>query len=322
MVIYSDNTNVPKFRVWNGSSWSGQISTRGIGGVPVYISARARPGTREIMASFFDQGSDANTQYFDGGRYRQGNWTLHAEHSAVAPVNTKRLIDFAWSPADPTVGALVFSNSGTDLSLNIKIWRANGAGGGAWSGTENASNQISQLGAMAIAGRPEAGEFIACDKDANAAPNIICYKSTFAPAWTNPSNQIIVAGTDAGIQKSYDIAFEPLDGSTAIAVYSDLTAIPKLKKYDGEANSWDGAPTSFPALGGALEAVRLVPNPDQNDLMVLLSDTNQDLYGVVWNGDADTLYAPPSGKSFTAHGTNGSADGDFWFDFAWDAFPP
>lgn len=320
MVIYSDNTAIPKFRSWNGTSWSLGANLPNIGGVPNYIVARARPGTNEVMAVFFDQVSDTNTAYFNGGSYVTSNWTLHAQHSGAAPVNTKQLIDFSWSPNDSLRGGLAYSNSGNDVSLNIRIWTANGSGGGSWSATANTTNQASRLGATAISGRRGADEFIACDKDANATPRVICYRSNFTPAWTNPANQTIAAATDTGIERSYDISFEGSTGDIAVAVYSDGTATPKLKKYSAATNAWDAAPASLNALTGSLETVRLIPHPDNDDIMILLGNTNQDFWSIAWDGVNNAVYASPAGKAFTSHGVSGSVDEGFWFDFAWDRF--
>lgn len=320
MVVYSDNTTTPKFRAWNGASWTAQIALPSVGGIPNYIVARARPGTNEVMAAFFDQSSDTNTAYFNGGAYATASWTLHAQHSGAAPVNTKQMVDFAWSPNNPVKGALVHANAGGDTTLNIKIWTANGAGGGSWSGTVNASAQANQLGAVAVTGRPGANEFIACDKDANASPRIVCYRSDSTPVWTNPANQIVVQPTDTGIQKSYDIGFEGVSGALGLSVYSDTTVVPKLKKYDANAVSWDAGATNLPALSAAVETVRLIPRLDGDDIMILLANTSQDVSSIVWDGANNTVYAAPPGMALTAHGTNGSADADIWFDFAWDRF--
>ena len=326
MVIFSDNSTTPKFRIWNGSIWSPapismqNLSTNG-SGVPNFIVAKVRPGTNEVMAAFFDQSSDTNTMYFNGGVYATANWALHTRHSAAAPVNTKQLVDFDWSPNNPLVGGLVYSNSGTDVSLNIRIWTANGSGGGSWSATANTTNQASRLGAVDIVGRQGANEFIACDKDANGTPRIICYESNFTPAWINPTNQTIAAATQTGIQKSYDLAFKK-SGMTALVVYSNNTATPRLKKYNPATNEWDSVVTNLNPVGATLASVRLIPHPDTDDVMILLANANAipDLYSAVWDGTNNIIFPTPTGKAFTAQGTNGSNLVDFWYDFAWDNF--
>ncbi len=324
MVVYSDNTTIPKFRIWNGTSWSpSSISTQSVGGVPTYIIARERPGTNQVMVAVFDNQSDTNTEYFRGGAYIQGNWVGVTEHALAAPLTTKRFVDFTWSPNNPVKGGLVYSDSGSDVAMNIRICTASGADGSgtcSWSATANTTIQTNRLGAMDIEGRLGANEFIACDKDANNNPRIICYRADFSganPVWSDPVNQILVAGTDGGIQRSYDVVFETA-GEIAIAVYSDTTAAAKLKKYTASTNTWDQDPTSLPMVNRTVERARVMAHPDADDVMILIGNTQQDFFSVVWDGYTDTLYTVPLGKIFTTQGTNGSADLDFWFDFAWD----
>ncbi|MDO8482874.1 MAG: hypothetical protein Q7S86_03590, partial [bacterium] len=274
----------------------------------------------EVMAAFFDQLSDTNSEYFNGGTYTTGNWTLHTEHAAVAPNNTTRFIDFAWSPNNSLKGGLIYSDASTDKSLNIKIWTADGSGGGSWSATANSTAQASNLGSMAIVGRRGTDQFIACDKDIANPPRVICYNSDFTPAWTNPTNNIIVAGTDTGIERSFDIGFESASGDSAINVYSDRTLVPKLKKYTASTATWDLTATNLSTIGSALATVRIIPYPNTDEMMILLGDVNIRFYSIVWDGANNAIYTSPTGYAFTTHGVNGSVDADFWYDFAWDLF--
>jgi hypothetical protein len=204
--------------------------------------------------------------------------------------------------------------------MHIRIWTANGTGGGSWGSTVNTANQANAIGALSIKARPTADEFIACNKDAKNPPRIICYQSTITPAWSYPSNQILITGSDNGTQISSDVAFENNTGLEAISVYSDNTSAPKLKKYDATSNAWDATPGSLPALSGTIETAVMVPQPNTNDIMVLVADTNQDLASLVWNGDTNLFYGSPTGYAYAAQGTNGANDLDQWFDFAWDQF--
>jgi Tfp pilus assembly protein PilV len=322
MAVFSDNTTTPKFRVWNGTSWSvANIAMQNIGGIPNIIVARARPGTNEVMTTYFDQASDTNSQYFNNSSgYATASWTLHTEHATAAPSNTRKQMDFIWSPNNSLIGEMVYASGNGDSGLNSKIWTANGTGGGAWSATANAGNVPANLGVAAIAGRNGATTFIACDKDDAVAPNIVCFDSSATPAWTNPTNQTIVAGTDTGIQQSFDMAYEPVSGATAVAVYSDTTTTPKLKKYTASTDTWDASATNINALTNALETVRVIINGTMDDMMILMGDTAQTFYSIVWDGTNNAVYTTPTGKAFSTHGTAGSTDEDIWFDFAWDKF--
>jgi len=328
MVIYSDNTIIPKYQIWNGTSWSGQssLTTLGTSQIPSFIVARARPGTNEVMAAFFTQGSGSTagntiTEYWSGSA-----WSAITTHATAAPLNTKKMVDFAWSPI-VTTGALVYADSATDKNLTTRIFVANGTGGGSWGTAVNAGTaQTNNLGSLTVIGRPGINEFQACNKDAGTTPTIICQKITFSgnvPTITNPTNATIASATDAGIQKSYDIGFESLSGDPALAIYSDNTAVPKIKKYTASTSTWDAAATTI-ATGaftpGAINSVRIIPQPDTDDIMGLIADANFDLYSVIWDGTNNILYTAPVGKAFSQHGTNGSATTDFWYDFAWNKF--
>lgn len=315
LAMYSDNTMIPKYRTWNGSAWSLQGSLPDIGAIPTVIIAKNRPGSNEVMAAFFDQGKDTNTVYYDGTA-----WTLHPEHANNAPSDSKRLVDFAWSPNNLLTGALVYTSAAGDKSINIKIWSADGLGAGTWGAEANTVNQASNVGTLAVIGRQGADEFLACDKDASGPARIICYRSDFTPTWTNPVNQIIAPTSDNGIQRSFDIGFEGLSGDPALAVYSDRTPVPKMKRYNASTSTWDPTPTDLPALSAAVETVRVIPDTTSDDPMVLLANTAQDVYSIVWDGTFNAWYSMPTGKAFSTHGINGSHDDDFWYDFAWDKF--
>lgn len=318
MVVYSDNTSTPKFQTWDGSNWSGSgISTQNVGDVPNYIVTRARPGTNEVMLAVFDQSEDTNTVYFNGGSYIGGNWTLHTEHSNVAPTNAREYVDFTWSNYNSLKGALIYSDLGSDKSTNIRIWIADGSGGGSWSTTANTSAQ-GTIRTIKLSSRSTAEEFLSCNKDSNN--DIYCFKSDSTPSWSDPTNQRLSTTTQGGNQRSLDLAYEPYTGSQAIVVYSDNSSTPKLKKYDALTNTFDSAATSITSLGGTVYKVTLIPREDSDEVMILMADNNEDLYSVVWNGVNDALYSTPTGKAFSTHGTSGTNNLDYWFDFAWDKF--
>jgi len=327
MVIYSDNTATPKFKTWNGSVWStasgvAGAATQNIGDIPTYIVLRDRPGTNEAMAVFFDQNasSDTNTQYFyigSNNTYETADWTLHTEHMIQAPTNTKEHISFAWSRQSSLKGALVFVDSST--TLRLKIWTADGAGGGSWSAYAASGASVGNTGGISISGRFGAEEFIACQKDTNS--DIYCFRANTTPSWTTPAGNILTTNSDSGIQRSHDAQFEATLGSEALSVYSDNTTSPKYRLYTASSNSF-GAETNLlsVALGGVLKSVSLRPLEDNNDIMILMGDANLDLYSVVWDGSTNAAYTTPLGKARTAHGINGALTTAYWYDFAWDRF--
>ncbi|HSW96877.1 MAG TPA: hypothetical protein VLF89_03550 [Candidatus Saccharimonadales bacterium] len=327
MVVYSDNTIIPKYRIWNGTSWAaqGSLTTLGTSQIPIYIVAKARPSTNEVMAAFFTQGGSTTTantitEYWSGSA-----WSAIVTHSALSITNTKKYVDFQWSPNLTTTGALIYADSSTDTTLATKIFVANGAGSGTWGTAVQAAAQTNNLAALDLQPRPGANEFQACDKDAAATPTIVCRKITFSgtvPTLTTPTNPILVTGTDTGIQRSFDFGFESISGAPAIMVYSSNTAVPQFKKYTASSSTWDAAATAITTTGspGVIKTVRIIPQEQGDDMIALVADANLDVYSIFWNGSGDAMYTTPASKAFTLHGTNGSAITDFWYDFAWDKF--
>lgn len=317
LLVYSDNTNIPKYRIWNGTAWTPNPPTVGtnvadVGGIPNNITLRNRDSSNEAMLTVFDQSSDTNTVYFSGSV-----WSAVTEHATAAPTATKEFAEFGWSAQNPLKGAFIYQTATNDKGMNLKIWTANGSGSGAWGGTNVDTANQGTLGAMELdGGRKGAEEFLACDKD--ASNDIYCFRGNTTPSWTSPANNIMTATTDTGIQRSFDLSFESSTGTEAIVVYSDTTAVPKLKKYVASTNTFDTSATSLSTLGGALKTVKLRALSDNDDIMIMVGDANNDFYTLVWNGSANAIYTTPTGKAFTTHGTNGSNAIEPWYGFAWD----
>lgn len=322
LVVYSDNTSIIKYRVWNGRCWSNQSNLVDLAnngsGVPNYITTDTRPGTNEVMVATLGTDQDVNTQYFNGT-----SWTLHPQHSNKGPAN-QETIDFVWrSPQNTLKGMLVFNQNASgqpSRQFNTTIFIADGLGSGSWSSTANTPNTGGTVGSLKNDGRKGAEEFIACGK--NSSNDIYCYRSDTTPTWTTPTNNAITTSTDNGIQRSFDFAFEASTGTNGLNVYSDTTAIPKLKKFTSSTNTFDSSATNLNSVTTSLESVRLKPAPNNDDIMITLSNTSNRIYSVLWNGTSNAVYTTPTGKAFTAHqtSTNGSSDEDFYYDFAWDKY--
>lgn len=325
MAVYSDGTATPKFATWNGSGWTTGISMTALGTsthIPVYVVARQRPGTNEVMAGFTDQANATDAQYFNGGTYVAGNWSAVTALATKLTTNTKELIDFDWTT--DTQGAIIFSagSSGTAArSISTAIFTANGSGGGSWGGTTT-SPQVSgtsQVGPINLDSRTYANTYLVCNKHSGNA--IVCFSSDLTATWSTPTNNTIAAATETGIERSYDVGYEATSGAQAVIVYSDNTTTPKYKKYDPVTTTFDANPTNLSAMAGTVAGVRGVPQPAGDDIMFLIFDSTLKLSTVVWNTSANAMYSS-GGKAQTAHpGANtGSASTEFWANFAWDNY--
>jgi prepilin-type N-terminal cleavage/methylation domain-containing protein len=316
MVVYSDNTIIPKSRVWNGASWGsqGSLTTFGTGQIPSYIILRSRPDTNEVMMVSFTQNSRTNSEYYSGSA-----WSAITTHATSAPVSTSRLADFTWSGLDATKGVLVNTNSGADKSMNINIWTANGIGGGSW-GTTSQYNvaQSSNIESLKISPIKGTDNFNVCDKDSLNPARIICMRANTS-GWVMSSNVTVSSASDAGIQLSFNMSSQQLTSNYLIMAYSDNTTTAKLKKFNNNTSTWDGAATNLNASAvGVIKTVRVEADPGADDMMILVTDASLDLYSIVWNGTLNQPYSTPADKAWLVHGIQGSAMTDYWYDFVWD----
>jgi hypothetical protein len=330
MVVYYDGTTTPKFRTWNGTAWSAQLSvgSTALTGSPNWIVVSQRPGTNQVMAVFLTTSSNTQTYYYNGSStYAAANWGVFTTHSTLAPSVVKKTVDFVFSPNTPTTGALIYADSATDKNLTARIFVASGADGagtGTWGTAVNAGTaQTNNVGTMDLEPRPNGNEFHACNKDAAATPTVVCNKITFSGSVPTIAAPVIVAAaTDTGNQRSFDIDWKSVTGDILLNVYADNTAIPKFKKFAQSTATWDASATSITTTGspGVFKSVRIIPKYQSDDMLVLMADANLDVYSIFFNGTTNTMYTTPAALAFTSHGVNGVATANFWYDFAWDQF--
>ncbi|MEI7604090.1 MAG: hypothetical protein WCJ19_03660 [bacterium] len=317
MVVYSDNSNTPKFRIWNGSSWTTSASTYDVGGNPTYIVLKVRPGTNEVMVAVFDQQKDTNTMY-----YSDTAWSSLVQHASNAPANSNRLVDFAWSPNNITKGALIYSTSGSDNTIETKIWTANGTGGGTWSSEYSTSALADKTSSFVVKGSKGVNEFQVCSKDGGTNPQIKCYKITFTPSWTNPTNQVLTTTSYAAAQRPFALGWESQSGSNAISVYSNNSSTPQYKIYNPTTSTWDSTASTLPNLNGTLTTAILKENPINDDIMILMGNAVNNVYTVAWDGTNHNIYSTPTGYSLTNHSLNGISGDYLFYDFAWNEYIP
>jgi hypothetical protein len=267
------------------------------------------------MLAILDSASDTRTVYYSGSA-----WGASVSRATNAQSNTARLIDFDWSLNNPLLGELVFSDKSNDKAPATMLFTANGSGGVTAGSKVNVGGaQASNVGPYTITARNGTTEWEFCNKDSAATPSVLCYKIDAAGAISAATT--IASTTSTGIQRSFDIEYEAkATGDYLVAVYSDNTSTPKLKKYNPTTLTWDGAATSLSALGSTVRSVHAVADPGSNDILFLTADNNLDLWTIVWNGTSNSMYTTPAGKAFSAQGTNGSATTNFWYDYTWDRF--
>nr|NIO42828.1 DUF4347 domain-containing protein [Burkholderiales bacterium] len=100
--------------------------------------------------------------------------------------------------------------------------------------------------------------------------------------WTDGTNTVSFADVD---KRSFDLAYEQTSGH-ALIVYADDDDNPMYRTWDG--SSWSSPTAVFstsPGTGNVLW-VELVSNPNNDQIALVYSDSNNDLHSVIWNGSS------------------------------------
>lgn len=56
-----------------------------------------------------------------------------------------------------------------------------------------------------------------------------------------------------------------------------------------------------------------------SDIMLVMADGNNHVYTDMWDGTNNTLYSSGA-HGFTPHGTNGTSNDTYWYDFEWEKY--
>ena len=110
VVVYAeDGSSSPKYRTWNGSSWSSELSLNSVGSSDMrWIRLAADPGSDRIIMASVDSSSDLNVQVWSGS-----SWGSNTELDGSIESYTTRTFDVAFETSSGT-GLLLFGDSDQD----------------------------------------------------------------------------------------------------------------------------------------------------------------------------------------------------------------
>lgn len=316
LAVYDDFSYTPKYRIWNGSSWSseGSIGYLGFFGYPVWMQVRAKPNSNKAIYVVRDALQRTVTFEFNGSSWI--NKITHGNSSSGFSIENISLI---WSRYNTNRLGLMF-NEANDNNPNIRIWNDST---NSWGSNVENENVGGRAEIFKITDDPTRERFMGCVKDSNVTIN--CMTTNYTPSWNNSFR--IASNTVDNDSRSFDIAYESVSGELALAFYSEGGSdeekkYPKYRTFNPSTNEWSSE-MSLQNLGpdgsNALQTVRLVPNPFNDDIFALMADGSLDLYTILWDGVQNKFSSKP-GADLKKHGINGSNKSDFWYAFAWKVY--
>lgn len=202
------------------------------------------------------------------------NWTTNGIARSTS-VNM-RLTNWKASVASSPKGPIMVAYSKTTSTPFYRLW--DGSSWGAEGSALAVGGTVNYVVAKSSATRNEA---VLGTQDSSGAIYFQVWNGT---SWGNKTQ----VGTGSTATRSFDIAYEKTTGR-ALIVYS-----PTATSADFAYRVWDGSTLSSPITitapptTGAIQWIELDQNPlaGSNEIAMIMSDANNDIYGMRWTGSA------------------------------------
>jgi Mg-chelatase subunit ChlD len=273
IIVYMDmdiNDGVPRYSVWDGSSWSSgaavDSSSPGSGDIG-WIELESNPNSDEMVLVTLDDKSDIRAQVWDGSSWGNAEFITND-----ARATSYQCFDVSYEQG--TGRAIVtWADAGTG-DVRYRIWD-----GSSWSSATNLYTPDGRVYWIKMASDPNSNDILLATLDNNYDIHVIAWNGS---AWLSPEE--IETDVYEYSRRSVDVAFEQSSG-TGMVVWGSSNSVPRYRTWDG--SSWSS--TSYASdLGGSgyTRWVQLTPDPDTDDIFLMTSDGNDDLNIQKWDGSS------------------------------------
>ncbi len=271
---YAEGTvQVPRFRIWNGTTWGTELSGVSIGDTIRFVEVDAAPTRDEYIIATMGSTGVVDAQIVDGATDTAGNAT---EIVATAPDTTQRGFDVAYETSSGD--ALAVACSGTEATY--KVWN-----GTSWSASNAITLAVSaNCEWIKLVSDPTSDEIILVARDATTGAtdyNALVWNGS---SWGNSmtmGSQVTV--TNEGIAVEYEES-----GNQAIVLVSNGANNNFIwQSWNGSA--WSG--TNTVTIGNDFANGRLVRDDGSDAMNLCYVDLDTDIGYVRWTGSAWTASA-------------------------------
>jgi len=271
MVAYAEGTvQSPRYRIWNGSTWSTEGSAQSVGGTIRFVETAASKSRDEYIVATQESGGRVRAQVYDGGTDSFGN--LNTIIAAV-PGTTARGFDIAY---EQTSGdALVVACNGTEATYSV--WN-----GSSWSSATTITLAVSgNCNWIKLASDPASDEIILVARDITTGATDYEALVWNGSSWGNSTTMGSMSeASDEGIALEYEES-----GNQAVAAVSNgNNASFVWKSWNGSA--WSGLGTQ--ALSDDFEEGRINRDAGTDNMTFCLTDNLSQITYLRWDGSANS----------------------------------
>ncbi|MBP2031022.1 Mg-chelatase subunit ChlD [Methanohalophilus levihalophilus] len=269
MLVYTDTNSdsVPRYRSWDGSSWSSEQSAEYVGGDITHLVLEASPSSGEFILGSLDENLDGNFQVYEDG------WGSVTEHSRYLNSYERRGFDIAYERNSGEALAVYDAYS----SVRYSTWD------GSWSSEEYISSSTLGSGSLywlSLESAPDSDEIVMVTLDSS--------RDIRAQVWDGSSwvdSEFITNDARATSYQCYDVVYEQQSGN-AVVVWSNMNGNAVYYKiWDG--SSWSSA-TSLYSFDDSHRVywIKMAADPNSDDILVAMSDLDNDVRVATWDGSS------------------------------------
>ncbi len=266
MVVYADGSSIPKYRIWDGSSWSDEGFAMDVGATVNIIELGSNPTSDEIIMVTADSARDENAQVWDGSA-----WTNLVELRNDAYAN-RQSFDVACQSISGT--CFVFYADNDDRNAYYAVWN-----GVSWSYPNTACFFGDFVRTMEAASDPNSNRIVLMGVDRDSDVHFCYYDGS---TWYDLGE---TATTSEQVYHAIDVEFEAKSGD-AVFVYNDNTATPKYRILPYDSTSLT-AQQSFPSsLDAEPYWIKMVSKKGSDEIALITLSAGNDVNAFVWDGSA------------------------------------
>lgn len=274
LLVYAPNdSNVPVYRVWNGSAWGAATNMNSVGGYTNWVVLRNCPTRDETACLTLDQDRDVNVTFFNGSTPGTPIELCTETGTAAA-----RCVDLCYESASGDLLIVYYDQA--SAKLHYRTYN----GSSLSSASQLTLPATDQVTYVSLARSPVNNDIVMTCITAGNNGNGVGNNAIYVAKWLGTSWTSITELTNSapnGAPECFAVAIEQLTGRAIVAYATGNSS--NIKCRTSSSSSWSSEST-FADIGGTPLLVRMAADPVSNGIICATVDDLSDVNTVYWNG--------------------------------------
>lgn len=286
LIAYGEGTvQTPRYRIWDGSAWSSELSANSVGSQINWVVTRASPITGQYMLGTMGTDNDVNVQV-----YENGAWGNQMELTTSISNNRARGFDIAY---ETNSGRAVVVTCDGDADPTYRLWD-----GTSWAATGTVNiTSTSNCEWIRLASNPISNEIMLLERNTGSRYEAQIWNATTS-SW---GNAYVIGGSMTEVAHEGMAAAYEKTGYQGVAVVSNGNNANFIWTY-WNGGAWNATATF--ALQDDFEFGNLATSPTSDLLSLCYIDEDTDVGTVRWTGAAWVATTEHSTTAVSKNGRN------------------